>query len=64
MSLEKYENFYCPYCGQENSLSVDISGGSHQEFVVDCEICCAPITIHVTIRGEEVIAVNVRAENE
>ena len=64
MSLEQYEDFQCPYCGQTNSLSVDVTGGSAQNFVVDCEVCCAPIAIHLIIRGEDVIAIDVRRENE
>ncbi|SFC28345.1 Cysteine-rich CPXCG [Marinospirillum celere] len=34
----------CPYCGSDLELAVDISSGS-QEFIEDCEVCCAPITI-------------------
>ena len=51
MSLEQNENFLCPYCGETNELLVDVSGGPHQEFVVDCEVCCAPIVVRLQIRG-------------
>jgi hypothetical protein len=64
MSLEQYENFFCPYCGETNELLVDISGGPHQEFVVDCEVCCAPIAVRLQIRGEDIIAIDVRRESE
>ncbi len=64
MSLEQYEQFCCPYCGQANELLVDVTGGSSQEFVVDCEVCCAPITVHLKVRGDEVVALDVRKENE
>ncbi len=63
MSLEYYENFLCPYCGETNQLLVDVSGGSHQELVVDCEVCCAPIVVRLQIRGEDVIAIDVQREN-
>lgn len=64
MSLEQYEEFSCPYCGENNNLLLDFTGGSHQEFVVDCEVCCAPIVIEVKMRGREVISINVSAEND
>ena len=64
MSLEEFENFLCPYCGEPNELLVDVSGGSHQEFVVDCEVCCAPIAIRLQIRGQEIIGLDVQRENE
>ena len=64
MSLEQNEHFLCPYCGQANELLVDVTGGAIQEFVVDCEVCCAPIAVRVNVRGDEVLAVDVRKENE
>ena len=63
MSLEQFENFCCPYCGETNELFVDFSGGSHQEFVVDCEVCCAPIIVHLIIQGDEIISLDVQREN-
>ena len=64
MSLEQNEHFLCPYCGQTNELLVDVTGGPAQEFVVDCEICCAPIAVRLKMRGEDVLAVDVRKEND
>jgi len=47
----------CPYCGSELELAVDTSAGS-QEYIEDCEVCCAPITVvaQVGMRGELVSA--------
>ena len=64
MPLEEFENFLCPYCSEINQLQIDLSGGSHQEFVVDCEVCCAPIVACLQIRGQEVIALEVHREND
>ena len=64
MSLEHYEDFICPYCGQSNALAVDLTGGSEQRSVVDCEVCCAPIALRVKLRGNQIIGLDVRRENE
>ena len=64
MSLEEFEEFSCPYCGEINTLAIDVTGGSSQEFVVDCEVCCAPIAIRVRIAGGEILSIDVHAENE
>ena len=61
MIPESLYNFPCPYCWQINSLTADISGGLHQEFVVDCETCCAPILIHLDLDNGTIDA---RRENE
>ena len=64
MSLEHYEDFMCPYCGQSNALAVDLTGGSEQRLVVDCEVCCAPIAIRIKVRGGDIAGIDVRKENE
>lgn len=38
----------CPYCGEEVEVVVDPGGGSHQEYVEDCEVCCQPWQVRVT----------------
>lgn len=63
MSLEYQKQFFCPYCGESNTLSVEASAGT-QEFVVDCEICCAPIAVKVKVSDNEILTVEARKENE
>ena len=63
MSLEQFNAFLCPYCSGDNELLVDLSGGPHQEFVVDCEVCCAPILIRLKIQGACVVSLDVQQEN-
>ena len=44
---------YCPYCGEKIEILVDSSAGS-QNYIEDCQVCCAPIeiTIEVDYRGK------------
>jgi transcription elongation factor Elf1 len=63
-AFEENKQFECPHCGVINALSVDLTAGDHQAFVVDCEVCCAPIAVKVTIADGEVAAIEVRKENE
>ena len=32
----------CPYCGEVAAISVDPGGGTLQQYVEDCEVCCNP----------------------
>ena len=64
MDPEHNENFICPYCAQTNELLIDLTGGSFQQFVIDCEVCCAPITVRLKILGEDVISIDIKKENE
>jgi transcription elongation factor Elf1 len=36
--------FTCPFCWQEISMLLDLSGGG-QQYVEDCEVCCRPISV-------------------
>ncbi|MDE1920043.1 MAG: CPXCG motif-containing cysteine-rich protein [Candidatus Omnitrophica bacterium] len=64
MSLEEFVHFLCPYCSQTNQLPVDITAGNSQEIVVDCEVCCAPVVLNIRLRGNEILTVEARKENE
>jgi len=46
--MEHY--FFCPYCGEEISMVLDLSV-RRQTYVEDCEVCCNPIEI--SYRAEE-----------
>ena len=50
----------CPHCGESFSIALDVSEGS-AEFIVDCEVCCAPMTVAVRINDGEVERVDVSA---
>lgn len=64
MSIEDSELFSCPYCSSDNYLSVDPTGGNRQKMIVDCEICCQPMIIEITLSGGAVLQTIVRKENE
>ena len=44
--------FQCPYCWEEISMLIDYSV-PHQSYVEDCEVCCNPIQITVTVADGE-----------
>lgn len=48
--------YLCAYCGEENDLFVDISGGMLQRYVEDCQVCCRPNQLTVSIgEGDDVV---------
>ena len=46
-----------PICGTVGAISVDLSGGSNQTFVEDCEVCRHPRVVHVEASGEDEVRV-------
>jgi len=53
----------CPYCGEQIELEIDCTVGN-QEYVEDCQVCCQPISLRVSVGEEGEPQVEVRRENE
>jgi hypothetical protein len=37
----------CPYCGETVTIELDAAGGTTQEYVEDCQVCCQPWNVRV-----------------
>ncbi len=53
----------CPYCGAQVQLLLDPGGGSPQEYVEDCEVCCRPWQIRVRWDRAGVAQVDARTDD-
>lgn len=49
----------CPACGETVEIVVDPYGGTTQEYVEDCEVCCRPWSLRVVFEGEDRVSVDV-----
>ena len=54
MMQQSTEPITCPYCGRVVEVLVDPSV-PFQEYVEDCEVCCRPITLTISVEGEEAV---------
>ena len=50
----------CPYCGERIVIGLDPGGGTTQEYVEDCQVCCRPC--RVRLRYDETGAAEVSVE--
>lgn len=41
--------YVCDSCGEEIVVPVDVSAGSHQDYVEDCPVCCHPMSLRIDI---------------
>jgi len=62
MDLLQTHNLNCPYCGEEIQLIIDCSISS-QEYIEDCQVCCRPINVFISIENDTV-QIHVASENE
>ncbi len=56
-------DFSCAYCGEKNTTFIDISAGSQQSYVEDCQVCCQPNVLDITI-DEETLEIEINTEPE
>ena len=52
----------CPYCGESITVLVDDSAGD-QHYIEDCQVCCRPISIQVTVEDGQ-WQLSARAEDD
>ncbi|MEM6639129.1 MAG: CPXCG motif-containing cysteine-rich protein [Pseudomonadota bacterium] len=48
----------CPHCWEPHRLFIDTSAGS-TSYVEDCQVCCHPMDITLSIHGDDVESVQV-----
>lgn len=48
----------CPHCGETFSLAFDVSEGS-ADMIIDCEVCCRPMSVCVRVTDGEIEGVEV-----
>ncbi len=53
----------CPYCGEHLDVFIDRSV-ARQEYIEDCQVCCRPITLRVTIDPDDDTEARVDARSE
>ena len=57
------QSISCPYCGEMISVLIDDSL-PEQQYVEDCQVCCRPIVIDVTVGPDGAPTVVAKVENE
>jgi len=53
----------CPYCGETVDILLDTSV-PQQNYIEDCQVCCRPFTIDVTVGYDGEVSVFLVNENE
>jgi cysteine-rich CPXCG protein len=57
-------SYSCAFCGEENEVFVDPSGGRRQTFTEDCTMCCRPNLITATLDDDGEVELDVTQEYE
>jgi hypothetical protein len=61
LNTTELANISCPYCGEPIDIIVDCSIPT-QEYIEDCQVCCQPITVVITINDDNRLTVTAQSE--
>ena len=56
--------YACAFCGEDNEVFVDPSGGRRQTFTEDCAVCCRPNLIALSVDADGEVDLEVSREYE
>ena len=54
----------CQYCGEANSVWIDLTIEGKQDFIEECSICCRPNRIIVSVDEGDNIFIEARQHDE
>ena len=63
MNLLQENTISCPYCGEMITILVDGSV-EEQQYIEDCQVCCRPIDIRITVYADGSCQIEARDEND
>jgi transcription elongation factor Elf1 len=61
--MQTTAEFYCAFCGEENTTFIDVSQGTQQKYIEDCQVCCRPNILYVRI-DEDSLDIEIDTEYE
>lgn len=61
--MQSNSYFNCAYCGESNVIFIDISAGLEQSYIEDCQVCCQPNVLYISI-DEDTLEVEINSDCE
>ena len=59
--IQNTADYTCAFCGETNTTFIDLSGGTTQSYIEDCQVCCRPNRLYITI-DEETLEVDIATD--
>lgn len=59
----KPRSIRCPYCGETIDVLLDCSI-AEQSYIEDCQVCCRPISLDVTVADDDSVVVHATREDD
>jgi DNA replicative helicase MCM subunit Mcm2 (Cdc46/Mcm family) len=60
--MQEDASYICQSCGEEIVVPIDLTAGTHQQYVEDCPVCCCPNVISVDLDSDGTATVQAELE--
>ncbi|MEL4897213.1 CPXCG motif-containing cysteine-rich protein [Crocosphaera sp. Alani8] len=47
--MQTTAEYSCAFCGESSTTFIDLSAGSNQSYIEDCQVCCRPNILYITV---------------
>ncbi|MEM8505446.1 MAG: CPXCG motif-containing cysteine-rich protein [Cyanobacteria bacterium P01_D01_bin.1] len=59
--MQTTAEYCCAFCGETSTTFVDLSAGGSQSYIEDCQVCCRPNILYISI-DEETLDVTIETD--
>ncbi|MBE9064213.1 CPXCG motif-containing cysteine-rich protein [cf. Phormidesmis sp. LEGE 11477] len=59
--MQTTAEYYCAFCGEPSTTFVDLSAGNTQSYIEDCQVCCRPNILYVSV-DEDTLTVTIQTD--
>ncbi len=59
--MQTTAEYYCAFCGEPSVTFIDLSAGSTQSYVEDCQVCCRPNILYISL-DEDTLEVTIETD--
>lgn len=53
--MQTTADYSCAFCGESSTTFVDLSAGFQQSYIEDCQVCCRPNILYVTVDDQTLL---------
>ena len=59
--MQTTADYFCAFCGEASTTFIDISAGFNQHYIEDCQVCCRPNILYISV-DEETLDVEIQTD--
>lgn len=59
--MQTTADYTCAFCGETSTTFIDLSAGATQSYIEDCQVCCRPNILYISI-DEDTLEVSIQTD--